>query len=159
MKCPICGNGLFINANLPINDSEGFGVRCDDAYACTKCGFVVIFDSQAPKRYSDYKTKLDIIDESINKKEKEINELQQRPSDMSEYEKALKKFKKRLKTLDELGITGKERRTTIEQIDEFDTFIKNGVDKNTLRKIEIIREEINKLSAEKNKLVNSIALR
>lgn len=161
MKCPICGNEIFVEGNLPFEicgEGEAFFQNSGNlgCYACTECGYTILFDKKTPKIYKQQKERLDAINDKIEELNKEIKQIHLKSTDFTEEKKLLARFHEELDLREKWGEESKATRSLKESIKDLETLISSGVRPDTEQQIANVRVEIRNLQIERGDIQKRI---
>ena len=134
MKCPFCGNDEFIEIDnpdqLPFTYSEQYldsHLQPKSAFACSKCGYVVFFNKTLLESRKAKFEEISSLKKDIESYQEKIKYLNEHPY-ADDVEERIKKYKKEINQLNEMGIGGKELRSREECLKELETIFANGFD-------------------------------
>jgi len=145
MKCSNCGGINFKEVGLDKLLSISGDARLNEIASvsiCLNCGHLEFFNHYY---VNDYKNKVD-MNEKINKEIKEKNEkiedIKSQKFDPMPYQKEINRLKEEIKTLQSLGVGGKDIRAREESIKDNEKVLVEKVDPNNKRTIEQLEYEI-----------------
>ena len=152
MKCSNCGNNNLKKVSMEKQFCDVWGDASlrpvAETFICLDCGHLEFFNCQYA---SDYKAKQktnEEINQKIEETKSQIKKLKETKFDTTIFEKETERLEKEIKTLESMGISGKEIRYRKDGIKENKEILEKKIDPKLEQKIKDLERDIVKLQSQ-----------